>query len=101
MEEEEDCDRLGSPSPSRRRPLSDVRAHDAPAAAVPPPPSSTAAQESRTRIENIAPENDTRWRGVAPLPPPPLASHSWGCLQQEAHGARMSALLRREVERRH
>ena len=27
-------------------------------------------------IENIAPKNDTRWRGVAPLPPPPSASHS-------------------------
>ena len=27
-------------------------------------------------IENIAPKNDIRWRGVAPLPPPPSASHS-------------------------
>ncbi len=26
--------------------------------------------------ENIAPKNYTRWRGVAPLPPPPSASHS-------------------------
>ena len=30
----------------------------------------------RAPIENIAPKNDTRWRGVAPLPPPPSASHS-------------------------
>ncbi len=30
----------------------------------------------RAPIENIAPKNDTRWRGVAPLPPPPSALHS-------------------------
>ncbi len=59
---------------TRGFPPSDVWAHDAPpAAAVPPPlPSllSSAAQESRTRIENIAPKNDAQWRGVAPSPPP-------------------------------
>ena len=59
---------------------------EAPATAMPPPPSSsssTAAQESRMRThreyhaqERYPMEGQWRARGVAPLPPPPLASHS-------------------------
>ena len=62
-------------------------------------------------------EGQWRARGVAPLPPPPSASHSSfvegtrqgrsprlpssALVQQDAHGVRMSVLLRHKVERRH
>jgi hypothetical protein len=100
---------------------------EAPATAMPPPPSSsssTAAQESRMRThreyhaqERYPMEGQWRARGVAPLPPPPSASHSSfvegtrqgrsprlpssALVQQDAHGVRMSVLLRHKVERRH